>query len=63
MKIEVKSEAIGHLLEEHRTISQMLSACSGRFKRYDLSTLHVAFLSPDDRDEFVRLLPGKMKPC
>ena len=29
--------------------SQMLSACSGRFKRYDLSTLHVAFLSPDDR--------------
>jgi hemerythrin-like domain-containing protein len=26
MKIEVKSEAIGHLLEEHRTISQILSA-------------------------------------
>jgi hypothetical protein len=42
---------------------QMLSACSGRFRRHDLSTLHVAFLSQDDRDEFVRLLDGKMKPC
>jgi hypothetical protein len=43
--------------------SQMLSACSGRFKKHDLSTLHVAFLSIGDRDEFIRLLDGKMKPC
>ena len=43
--------------------AEMLSACSGRFKRHDLSTLYAAFLSRDDRDEFVRLLPGKMKPC
>jgi hypothetical protein len=42
---------------------QMLSACSGRFRRHDLSTLHVAFLSKEDRDEFVRLMDGKMKPC
>jgi hypothetical protein len=43
--------------------SQILCACAGRFRRHDLSTLHVAFLSIDDRDEFVRLLDGKMKPC
>ena len=42
---------------------QMLSACAGRFRRHDLSTLNIAFLSQDDRDEFVRLLDGKMKPC
>ena len=42
---------------------QMLRACDGRFRRHDLSTLHVAFLSQDDRNEFVRLLNGKMKPC
>jgi hypothetical protein len=42
---------------------QMLSACAGRFRRHDLSTLHVAFLTVIERDEFVRLLDGKMKPC
>src|SRR4051812_26363860 len=43
--------------------SEMISTCSGRFKRHDLSTMHVAFLSIEDRDEFVRLLQGKVKPC
>ena len=43
--------------------SQMLCACAGRFRRHDLSTLHVTFLSQKERDEFVRLLGGKVKPC
>jgi len=43
--------------------SQMLYACAGRFERKDISILRVAFLSSDDHDEFVRLLPGKMNPC
>jgi hypothetical protein len=43
--------------------SQMLRACAGRFRRHDLSTLNIAFLSQDDRDEFVRLLAGKVRPC
>jgi hypothetical protein len=43
--------------------SQMLCACAGRFERKDISTLRVVFLSSDDHDEFVRLLPGKMNPC
>jgi hypothetical protein len=42
---------------------QMLSACDGRFRRHELSTLNIAFLSQDDRDEFVRLLDGKVRPC
>jgi len=43
--------------------SQMLHTCAGRFRRHDLSTLHVTFLSQEERDEFVRLLGGKVKPC
>ena len=43
--------------------SQMLHTCAGRIRQHDLSTLHVTFLSQEERDEFVRLLDGKMKPC